>query len=62
MVAHKAINGIWYRGWTIFYKPVGGQHWRAEQCGVGMCANSVEALKRMIDLRQKEAQERQGGK
>ena len=49
-----------YKGWKIYYYPVGGQHWRAEQYGVGMCANSEEALKRMIDIRVKEAQERYG--
>lgn len=48
---------MWYRGWTIKYWPVGGQHWRAEQAGVGMCANSPEALKRMIDLRIYERQQ-----
>jgi hypothetical protein len=51
-----------YRGWKIYYYPVGSQHWRAEQYGVGMCANSEGALKRMIDVRQKEVQERQGAK
>ena len=55
-------QGECYKGWRIFYKPVGSQHWRAEQYGIGMCANSVEALKRMIDVRVKEAQERQGAK
>ena len=49
-----------YKGWKIIYRPIGGQHWRAEQYGVGMCANSVDLLKRMIDMRVKEAQERYG--
>ena len=51
-----------YRGWKIYYYPTGSQHWKAEQYGVEMCANSVEALKRMIDMRVKEAQERYGAK
>ena len=40
-----------YRGWKIYYYPTGSQHWKAEQYGVGMCANSVDLLKRMIDRR-----------
>ncbi len=40
-----------YRGWEIFYFPRGAQHWRAEQHGVGMCASSKDALKRMIDAK-----------
>ena len=56
----KGTNMDNYKGWKIIYRPIGGQHWRAEQYGIGMCANSVEALKRMIDIRVKEAQERYG--
>jgi len=40
-----------YRGWRISYepsRPITGQ-WRAVRHGVGMCHNSEEAIKRMID-------------
>ena len=47
----KGTNMDNYKGWKIIYRPIGGQHWRAEQYGVGMCANSVDLLKRMIDRR-----------
>ncbi len=49
-----------YRGWEIFYFPVGGQHWRATQYGVGMCANNPEMLKRMIDRRIEDRNTRDG--
>ncbi len=42
-----------YRGWTVTTsptRPVTGT-WRAERHGVGMCAGTYEALKRMIDTR-----------
>jgi len=42
---------MWYRGWTIKYWPVGAQHWKAERHGVGMCAQSQAAIKRMIDIK-----------
>ena len=38
-----------YRGWKIYYYPTGSQHWKAEQYGVEMCANSKQALENMID-------------
>ena len=47
-----------YRGWTITYsaaRPVTGL-WRAEQFGVGMCAGTEAALKRMIDVKVTERQ------
>lgn len=56
------VNVDTYKGWKIYYCPVGSQHWRAKQYGVGMCANSVEGLKRMIDIRVREAREQQGAK
>ena len=56
------VNVETYKGWKIYYYPVGSQHWRAKQYGVAMCANSVEGLKRMIDIRVREARGQQGVK
>ena len=56
------VNVETYKGWKIYYYPVGSQHWRAKQYGVVMCANSVEGLKRMIDIRVREARGQQGVK
>lgn len=42
-----------YGGWKYSYNhslPVTGR-WRAERFGVGMCAGTEEALKRMIDAK-----------
>lgn len=47
-----------YKGWVITYNPslpVTGK-WRAEQFGVGMCAGTKEAIKRMIDAKVLERQ------
>ena len=47
-------------GWSITYsaaRPVTGQ-WRAARFGVGMCANSREALIRMIDVNNAERRNR----
>ena len=48
-----------YRGWDIFYSaaaPVTGRH-RAVRHGVTMNANTVEAIKHMIDLRHEDARQ-----
>ena len=40
-----------YRGYAVTFnrtRPVTGQ-WRAERFGVGMCAGSEDALRRMVD-------------
>jgi hypothetical protein len=42
-----------YRGWTYGYDagaPVTGR-WRATRHGVGVCASTEEALKRLIDFK-----------
>lgn len=47
-----------YRGYTITFDrfaPVTGQ-WRGVRFGVGLCNNSLESVKRMIDVRIYEAQ------
>lgn len=45
-----------YNGWTYDFdpgRPVTGQ-WRATRYGVGLCTNSEDALKRMIDVKNSE--------
>lgn len=40
-----------YRGWKITFdsnRPVTGL-WRAEKAGVGVCHNSYEAVKHLVD-------------
>jgi hypothetical protein len=42
-----------YKGWTITYdanRPVTGT-WRAERYGVGVCHNSLEGVKRLVDAK-----------
>jgi hypothetical protein len=49
-----------YRGWSMGYSaraPVTGA-WRATRHGVGMCAGTADALKRMIDAKHAEEDER----
>ena len=45
-----------YRGWRITYDPlrqVTGT-WRADRYGVGMCNNSEEFIRRMVDTKVEE--------
>lgn len=45
-----------YRGWRITYdplRPVTGT-WRAARYGVGMCNNSEESIRRMVDTKVEE--------
>lgn len=47
------MNDYHYRGWRISYngsRPATGT-WRAERFGVGMCNNSEESIKRMVDTK-----------
>lgn len=50
------MKSIDYRGWIITFsenRPITGQ-WRAERFGVGLCNNSLESVKRMIDKKKEE--------
>jgi hypothetical protein len=51
-----ARTNFFYKGWAVTYiahRPVTGT-WRAERFGVGMCASTSDAIKRMIDARARE--------
>lgn len=41
----------YYNGWKIEYRPHDYQLWKAKRFGVGMCANTKESLKQMIDTK-----------